>query len=163
MLQLYIKHKVSFILNKLPLYQVFCHFASCKRTCDSDKEFCQMCFRVYPNCLIDECSLFDEILIDNCFNDKFKAFFLPKCHVYLDIVFLYYKQIDSKKAKFFGCMHHESRTSRQQVFTNFLNVLVRVSINTVMLIYNELQSHPEILSKQLHLFWMKGVLFDYSF
>ena len=46
MLQLYIKHKVSSILNKLSLYQVFSHFAFCKRTCDSDNQFCRMCSRV---------------------------------------------------------------------------------------------------------------------
>ena len=108
MLHLYINHKVSSILDKFSLYQVFCHFAFCKRTCDSDKEFCRMCSRVYPNCLIDEYSLFDEIIIDNRFNDKFKAFFLPKYHMYLDTVFPYHKYIDSNKAEFFGCMHHES-------------------------------------------------------
>ena len=30
-----------------------------------------------------------------------------------------------------------------------------------MLIYNELQSHPEISSKQLQFFWIKCVLFAY--
>ena len=79
--------------------------------------------------------------------------------MYLDIGFPYHKYTDSKKAKFFGCMHLESRTSRQQVFTTFLNVLVRVFITNVMLIYNELQSHPDISSKQLQFFWMKDVLF----
>ena len=79
--------------------------------------------------------------------------------MYLDIGFPYHKYTDSKKAKFFGCMHLESRTSRRQVFTTFLNVLVRVSITNVMLIYNELQSHPDISSKQLQFFRMKGVLF----
>ena len=41
------------------------------------------------------------------------------------------------------------------------NVLVRVSINNVMLIYNELESHPEISSKQLEFFQVKGVLFAF--
>ena len=67
-----------------------------------------MCSQVYPNCLINEYSLFDEIIIDNRFNDKFQAFFLLKYHMSLDIVFLYHKYIDSKKAEFFGYMHHES-------------------------------------------------------
>ena len=85
MLQLYIKYKVSSIFNKVSLYPIFCHFAFCKRSCVSDTVFCRIYSRVFPNCLIDEYGLFDEILIDDCFSDKFKAFFLPKYYMYLCI------------------------------------------------------------------------------
>ena len=124
--------------------------------------FCRICSLVYPNCLIDEYSLFDEIIIDDRFSDKFKALFLLKYYMYLDIVFPHYKYIDSNKSKCFGCMHHESRTSSRQVFITFLNVLFRVCINNVVLIYNELESHPEISFKQLHFFQERGNRFHYD-
>ena len=82
MLQLYIKYKVSSIFNKVHLYQIFCHFAYCKRSCDSDVEFCRMCSRVYHNCIIDEFHLFDEMIIDDRFSSEFKAFFLPQCYMF---------------------------------------------------------------------------------
>ena len=40
MLLLHIKNKVLFIFNKLSLFHVFCHFAFCRRNCDSDTFFC---------------------------------------------------------------------------------------------------------------------------
>ena len=84
MLQLYLKHKVSSIFDKLSLYQTFCHFAFFKKTCDKDTVFCRMCSRVWPKTLFFELGffyLFDEIIIDNRFSDKLKAFFLPKHHM----------------------------------------------------------------------------------
>lgn len=77
MFQLHIKRKVSSIFNNLTLYNVFCHFAFCSRSCDSDTYFCWMCSRVYPNCVLGEFDLFSEIILDNCFSKEFQAFFLP--------------------------------------------------------------------------------------
>ena len=48
MLQLYLKHKISSIFDKLSLYQIFCHFAFCKKSCDKDTIFCRMSSRVWP-------------------------------------------------------------------------------------------------------------------
>ena len=48
MLQLYLKHKVSSIFNKLSLYQIFCRFTFCKKACDKDTVFCRMYSRVWP-------------------------------------------------------------------------------------------------------------------
>ena len=90
MLQLYIKYNVSSIFNKVHLYKIFCHFVYCKRSFDSDIEFCRMCSRIYPNCVIDEFYLFDEILIDDRFSSEFKAFFLPQYYMFLDIKYPYY-------------------------------------------------------------------------
>ena len=39
MIQLYIKYNYS-IFNGMSLYHIFCHFAFCKRSCDSGIEFC---------------------------------------------------------------------------------------------------------------------------
>ena len=102
MLQLYLKHKVSSIFEKLSLYQIFCHFAFCKKTCDKDTVFCRTCSRVWPKILFFELGFFDrfdEIIIDNRFSDKFKAFFLPKHHMYLETYYPYYKYINSENAK----------------------------------------------------------------
>ena len=162
MLQLYIKYKVSSIFNKASLYPIFCHFPFCKRTCVSDTVFRRICSRVYPNCLIDECGLFDEILIDDCFSDTSKAFFLPKYHMYLDVVYPCYKYIDKDKSNFFGYMHHESRKSSRQVFISFLKVFVGIYLNNVVLIFNELESHPENLYKKLYCFRNKGNRFAYD-
>ena len=103
-----------------------------------------MCSRVCGNRLIQTSELFEEILIDR-FTDKFKAFFLPKYYIYLDILYLYYKYIDPNKSKFFGSAHYESRISSCEVSLTFLNVLVRVYVNNIELICSELESHPEIL------------------
>ena len=92
----------------MSLYHIFCHFGFCKRSCDLDLEFCRMCSRVCGNRLIQIFELFEEILIDDCFTDKFKVFFLRKYHTYLDILNPYYKYIDPNKSKFFGCTHYES-------------------------------------------------------
>ena len=117
MLQLYLNHKVSSILDRLPLYQIFCHFAFCKKCCDQDTVFCQKCSRVFPNYAVAsvEYDLFDEIITDNRFSEKFKAFFLPKYHLCLNVVFPYYKYIDSTQSKLFGCLYYEARASSQQV------------------------------------------------
>ena len=37
--------------------------------------------RVYGNCLIQTFELFEEILIDDRFTDKFELFFLPKYYI----------------------------------------------------------------------------------
>ena len=63
--------------------------------------------------------LFDEIIIDNRCSDKFKAFFLPKHHMYLDTYYPYYKYIDSENAKLFGGLYYEARRSSEQVFKTF--------------------------------------------
>ena len=141
-----------------------CHFAFCKRCCDQDIVFCQMCSHVFQNYTVAsvEYDLFDEIIIDNRFSEKFKAFFLPKYHVYLDVVFPYYKYVDSTQSKLFGCLYYEAQRSSQQVYTTFLNILVRVYIQNVMLIYRELQSHPEITEDQLNFFQRKGILSAYG-
>ena len=78
-----------------------------------------MCSRVWPKPSFFKFDFFDEIIIDNRSSDKFKAFFLPKCHMYLDILYPYYKYIDSKNAKLFGCLYYEARRSSQQAFTTF--------------------------------------------
>ena len=93
-LQMYVKHDFSSIFNKVNLCQIFSHFAFCKRNCDSDTELCRMCSRVYPNCVTDEFHLFDEIIIDDRFSSKFKAFFLSQYCMYLDIKYLYHKFVD---------------------------------------------------------------------
>ena len=118
-----------------------------------------MCSRVFPNYTVAsvQYDLFDEIIIE-----KFKAFFLPKYHMYLDVVFPYYKYIDPTQSKLFGCLYYETRTSSQQVYTTFLNILVRVYIQNVMLIYKELQTHPEITEDQLNFFQRKGILSVYG-
>ena len=87
-----------------------------------------MCSRVFPNYTVAsvQYDLFDEIIIDNRSSEKFKAFFLPKYHMFLDVVFPYYKYIDPTQSKLFGCLYYETRTSSQQVYTTFLNILVRV-------------------------------------
>ena len=110
MLQLYLKHKVSSIFDRLSLHQLFCHFAFSKRCCDQDTVFCQMCSCVFPNYRVAsvEYDLFDEIIIDNRFSERFKAFFLPKYHMYLNVVFPYYKYIDSTQSKLFGCLYYEA-------------------------------------------------------
>ena len=58
-------------------------------------------------------------MINNRFSEEFKAFFLPKYHMYLDVSYLYYRFTDSTESKFYGCMFHESRTSSQQVLQLF--------------------------------------------
>ena len=78
-----------------------------------------MCSRVCGNRLIQTFELFEEILIDDRFTHKFKALFLPKYYIYLDILYPYYKYIDPNKSKSFGCTHYESRISSCQVFFNF--------------------------------------------
>ena len=104
-----------------------------------------MCSRVYGNRLIQTFELFEEILIDDRFTDKFKAFFLPKYYIYLDILYPYYKYIDLNKSRFFGSAHYESRISSCEVSLTFLNVLARVYVNNIELICSESESHPEIL------------------
>ena len=123
-----------------------------------------MCSCVFPNYRVAlvEYDLFDEIVIDNRFSEKFKAFFLPKYHMYLNVVFPYYKYIDSTQSKLFGCLYYESQTSSQQVYATFLNILVRVYIKNVMLIYKELQSHPKITEYQLNFFQRKVILSAYG-
>ena len=164
MLQLYLKHKVSSIFDRLSLYQIFCHFAFCKRCFDQDTVFCQMCSCVFLNYTVAsvEYDFFDEIIIDNRFSEKFKAFFSPKYHMYLDIVFPYYKYIDSTQCKLFGCLYYEARTSSQQVHTTLMNILVRVYIQNIMLIYKELQGYPAITEDQLNFFQQKGILSAYG-
>ena len=51
--------------------------------------------------------LFDEIIIDNRCSNKFKAFFLPKHHMYLDTYYPYYKYIISENAKLFRGLYYE--------------------------------------------------------
>ena len=92
MLQLYLKHKVSSSFHKLSLYQVFCHFAFCKKALDKDTVFCQMYSQLWLKTSffeLDFFNLFDEIIIDNCFSVKFKAFFLPIHHMYLETYYPY--------------------------------------------------------------------------
>ena len=97
MLQLYLKYKVSSTFDRLSLYQIFYNFAFCKGCCDQDTVFCQMCSHVFSNYTVAsvEYDLSDEIIIDNRFSEKLKVFFLAKYHMYLDVVFPYYKYIDS--------------------------------------------------------------------
>ena len=91
-LQFYIKYKVSSIFNGMSLYHIFCHIAFGKRSRDSGVEFCRMYSRVCGNRFIQTFELFEETLIDDHFADKFKAFFLPKYYIYLDILYhKYYK------------------------------------------------------------------------
>ena len=59
-------------------------------------------------------------------------------------------------------MHHESRNSSCQVFISFLKVFVRIYLNKVVLIFNELESHPEISYKKLYCFRSKGNQFVYD-
>ena len=168
MLQMYIKHKVSSIFNKVNLCQIFSHFIFWKRSCDSVKEVViqilshRMCSQVYPNCVIDKFHLFDEIIIDDRFSSKFKAFFLLQYCMYLDIKYLYHKFVDSNKSKSFGCMNYESRKNSRQVITSFLNVFIRVYINNAVLILNELQRNPEVSFEQCYFFQQKGNQFAYD-
>ena len=39
-LQLFVKYRLSSIFDEVHLYQIFSHFAYCKRICDSENEFC---------------------------------------------------------------------------------------------------------------------------
>ena len=65
---------------------------------------------IFPNYTVAlvEYDLFDGIIIDNRFSEKLKALFLPKYHMYLDVVFLYYKYIDSTRSKLCGCLYYEA-------------------------------------------------------
>ena len=81
-----------------------------------------MCSRVWTKTsffALDFFDLFDEIIIDNRFSYKFKAFFFSKHDMYLDTYYPYYKYIDSENAKLFGCLYYEARRSSEQVFTTF--------------------------------------------
>ena len=115
-----------------------------------------MCSHVYPNCALSEFDLFSEIIIHNRFSKQFKAFFLLKYYMYLDVNHPYYKFVDSTEARFYRCMYHESRTNSQQVFTTFLNILLRVYINNIMVIYDELKIYPGIIDEQLYFFSAEG-------
>ena len=101
--------------------------------------------------------LFDEIIVDNRFSDKFKAFFLPKHHMYLDTYYPYYKYINSENAKLFSCLYYEARRSSEQVLTTFLSILVRIYINNVMLISDELEDYPGITENQLNFFQQNSI------
>ena len=70
-LQLFVKYRLSSIFDRVHLCQIFGPFAYCKRICDSEKTFCRMCSSIYPDHLIDDLYLFDEIIIDSCFTAKF--------------------------------------------------------------------------------------------
>ena len=121
-----------------------------------------MCSRVYPNCVTDEFHLFDEIIIDDRFSSKFKAFFLSQYCMYLDIKYLYHKFVDWNKSKMFGCMHYESRKNSRKVFMSFLNVFIRVYINNIVLIFNELQRNPDVSFEQCYFFRQKCGRFAYD-
>ena len=53
-------------------------------------------------------------------------------------------------------MHHESRRGSRQMFISFFNVFATVYINNIVLIFNELERHPEISTEQSHFFSTKG-------
>ena len=77
--------------------------------------------------------------------------------MYLDTYYPHYKYIDSENAKLFSCLYYEARRSSEQVFTTFLGILVRVYINNVMLIYDELDGYTGITENQLNFFQQKGI------
>ena len=70
-----------------------------------------MCSRIYPDHLIDDLYLFDEIIIDSCFTAKFKTFFKPEWYLYLDVKHPHDPHrmfFDVNRAKFYRCMHFVS-------------------------------------------------------
>ena len=54
-------------------------------------------------------------------------------------------------------MYYEARRNSQVVFTTFLSILLRVYINNVMLISDELEGCPGIIENQLCFFNEKGI------
>ena len=53
-------------------------------------------------------------------------------------------------------MHFLSLKDSRQVFKSFLDIFVRVYINSVVLIYNELEMNPEVSFEQFCSFRQKG-------
>ena len=82
--------------------------------------------------------------------------------MYLDTYYPYYKCIDSKNAKLFGCLYYEARRSSDQDFTTFLSILVRAYINNVVLIHDEPEGYPKITENQLNFFKQKGIRSAYG-
>ena len=54
-------------------------------------------------------------------------------------------------------MYYEAQRNSQVVFTTFLSILLRVYINNVMLISDELEGCPGIIENQLCFFNEKGI------
>ena len=162
MLQLYVKYRLSSIFDKIHLYKMFSHFSYCKRLGYSENEFCRMCSRIYPHCLIDKFYLFDEVLIDDRFTSNFKAFFKPQCYMYLDIKHPHRMFLDPNKAKFYDCMQFVCRKNSREVLTTFLSIFIRVYLNNVLLIFNEIRTIPEVSFEQYSNFRQKGARLAYN-
>ena len=105
MLQLYIIYKISLSFGKFSSHRIFSHFAICKRTCDKDIVFCQLCSGVYSNDVMDDFDMFNKVLVNDRFNKKN---LFTKKFLYLDIVYSYYKYINMEQSAFFGCQHYQA-------------------------------------------------------
>ena len=64
--------------------------------------------------------------------------------------------IDPDKAKFYGCLQLECRKNSREVLTTFLSIFVRVYINNVLLICNEIMTNPDVSFEQYSNFRQKG-------
>ena len=148
MFQLYVKYRLSSIFDKIHLCQIFSHISYCKRLCDSENEFCRTSSRIYAYCLIDEFYLFDEVLIDDRFTSNFKAFLKPQCYMYLHIKYPHQMFLDLSKAKLYGCVQFVCRKNSRKVLTTFLSIFVRVYLNNVLLICNEIRTSPGVSFEQ---------------
>ena len=70
--------------------------------------------------------------------------------------------IDPDKAKFYGCLQFEFRKNSREVLTTFLSIFVRVYINNVLLICNEIRRNPEVSFEQRSNFRQKGSCLAYD-
>ena len=70
--------------------------------------------------------------------------------------------LDPNKAKFYGCMQFVCRKNSREVLTTFLSIFVRVYLNNVLWICNEIRTIPEPSSEQYSNFRQKGTHLAYN-
>ena len=119
-------------------------------------------FSCSPGCLLGEFDILSQVWIKNkTFAHQFKAFFYPDRYLYLDIVCPYHQYI-ATESKNFGNMFYECRKNPKEVLVAFLNILVRVYVNSVRLIYKRLKKYPKIEKRQRIFIMSQGIRFVYK-
>ena len=136
----YVRYEIFSMFDYLTLYNVFNHFKFCTKNCYING-FCFDCSRVnFPK---DEC-------IARCFSrirysEDFISHKLSQMLLH-DGVFFFELDISLSKQKYFcavqikknGCMFFDSCNNSSQVFTVFIEVMMRLYLNTVFEIYKNL-------------------------